>query len=142
MDALTFLLDTVTPFWRTYGKTIGQDVQDFFIIPLYRNEFTGEPKRYKIEHIPSRSLRHWIALTLMFWGSVLLLMLQTRAAATSTTNYALTWITYDKVRWTALPFFWIGIAIQWGAVISEFIIVLMEVGVLIWWAGWFLSIFT
>ncbi|KAK0481661.1 hypothetical protein IW261DRAFT_1682150 [Armillaria novae-zelandiae] len=42
MDALTFLLDSVTPFWRTYGKTIGDDFKDFLIVPLYRNEFTGE----------------------------------------------------------------------------------------------------
>ena len=41
LDALTLLLDTVTPFWRNYGKVIGEDVQDFLIIPWYRNEFTG-----------------------------------------------------------------------------------------------------
>ncbi|KAI0931685.1 hypothetical protein AcW1_000980 [Taiwanofungus camphoratus] len=59
LDALTLLLDTVTPFWRNYGKVIGEDVQDFLIIPWYRNEFTGESKRYPIKRFPRRSFRHW-----------------------------------------------------------------------------------
>ncbi|KAG6817747.1 hypothetical protein H0H87_004538 [Tephrocybe sp. NHM501043] len=62
MDTLTFILDTVTPFWRSYGKPIGEDIRDFLIIPLYRNEFTGESKRYPITQMPVRSLRHWLGL--------------------------------------------------------------------------------
>ncbi|KAH7880899.1 uncharacterized protein C8R40DRAFT_1261516 [Lentinula edodes] len=53
MDALTFILDSVTPFWRSYGKLIGDDVQDFLIVPLYRNEYTGEAKRYPIPRLPA-----------------------------------------------------------------------------------------
>ncbi|KAJ3749301.1 hypothetical protein DFH05DRAFT_1593438, partial [Lentinula detonsa] len=62
MSFLTLLLDTITPFWRTYGKVIGDDIQDFLIIPLYRHEFTGESKRYPIRRVPKRSVRHWIGL--------------------------------------------------------------------------------
>ena len=29
MEAVTFTLDSITPFWRVYGKTIGIDVKDF-----------------------------------------------------------------------------------------------------------------
>lgn len=141
MDALTLLLDTVTPFWRNYGKTIGEDVRDFLIIPLYRNEFTGEPKRYPLNEIPKRSLRHWVGLIVCFFASIGVTLLQIRAAVTCSTNYRLQWIPYDGVRWTALPFFWIGILIQWVAVLLELSIVVMQLGVITWWAGWLVNIF-
>ncbi|KAF9040472.1 hypothetical protein BDZ89DRAFT_1156684 [Hymenopellis radicata] len=136
MDALTLLLDTVTPFWRTYGKTIGEDVQDFLIIPLYRNEFTGEAKRYLITSVPKRSLRHWVLLIVFFYGTIGLVILQGRAAVTSSMHIGLQWIPYDGIRWIALPFVFIGIVIQWCAVIVELAIVLGQIGVLIWWIGW------
>ncbi|KAH9950886.1 hypothetical protein B0H21DRAFT_776303 [Amylocystis lapponica] len=79
LDALTFLLDTVTPFWRNYGKVIGEDIQDFLIIPWYRNEFTGEPKRYPIKCFPKRSFRHWVGLLFLSFLSICVTTLQTRA---------------------------------------------------------------
>jgi len=141
MDALTLLLDTVTPFWRNYGKTIGEDVRDFLIIPLYRNEFTGEPKRYNLTELPRRSLRHWLGLVLFFFLSIGVTFLQGQAAITSSLAYRLQWIPYHGVRWTVLPFFWIGIIIQWIAVFVELLIVLMQIGVVAWWVGWFMNIF-
>lgn len=141
MDTLTFLLDTVTPFWRTYGKPIGEDVRDFLIIPLYRNEFTGESKRYPIQALPSRSFHHWLALILFFFGSITINILQTRAAISSAAHYKLPMIPYESIRWTALPFFWISIIIQWWAVIGEFAVVVMQFGVLTWWAGWSVRLF-
>jgi hypothetical protein len=142
MDALTFLLDTVTPFWRTYGKTIGEDVQDFLIIPLYRNEFTGEAKRYPINRFPRRSFRHWLGLLLFFFLSATINLLQGRAALSSSAHCRLLWIINSGIRWTIMPFFWIGILIQWCAVITEFCIVLMQLGVLTWWIGWSVKIFS
>lgn len=141
MDALTLLLDTVTPFWRNYGKTIGEDVRDFLIIPLYRNEFTGEPKRYLLREVPRRSLRHWLGFCLFFLCSIGVTLLQLRAAVTSSISYRLQWIPYDGARWTALPFFWIGILIQWIAVLFEFSIVLMQLGTMAWWIGWLVNVF-
>lgn len=140
MDALTLLLDTVTPFWRTYGKTIGEDVRDFLIIPLYRNEFTGQAKRYRIKQMPRRSLHHWIALIIFFLASITVNILQYRAAVTSVFNARLPMIPYDGLRWTALPFFWIGILIQWLAVLIEFAIVILELGVIAWWTGWLVNL--
>ncbi|KIM47778.1 hypothetical protein M413DRAFT_439448 [Hebeloma cylindrosporum] len=142
MDALTLLLDTVTPVWRTYGKTIGEDVRDFLIIPLYRNEFTGEAKQYRIRGFPSRSLRHWVGLVLFFVTSIGVNILQLRAAITSTLNCRLLLIPYDGVRWTALPFFWIAIIIQWLAVIFEFVIVFLQLAVITWWTGWVINLAT
>ena len=142
MDALTFLLDTVTPFWRTHGKTIGEDVRDFLIIPLYRNEFTGQAKRYPIEEFPRRSFRHWLGLVLVFFLSIGISILQVRAAISSSLNFRLHMIPYDGIRWAALPFFWIGILIQWLAVVFEVAIVFMQAGVIVWWTGWSVKILT
>jgi len=142
MDALTLLLDTVTPVWRTYGKSIGEDVRDFLIIPLYRNEFTGEAKRYPIMELPRRSFQHWLGLVFVFCLSIGINILQARAAVSSTRNCFLYVIPYDGVRWTAMPFFWLGILIQWLAVIVEFAIVFTEIGTLAWWIGWLLKVFS
>ncbi|KAF8913091.1 hypothetical protein CPB84DRAFT_1670496 [Gymnopilus junonius] len=136
MDALTLLLDTVTPFWRTYGKTIGEDACDFLIIPLYRNEFTGEAKSYPIKEFPKRSVRHWFGLFVFFLLSIAVNVLQVRAAISSSLHFRLSLIPYDGVRWTALPFFWVGIVVQWLAVVFEFAIVFLQLGVITWWIGW------
>jgi hypothetical protein len=141
MDALTFILDTVTPFWRTYGRTIGNDIQDFLIIPLYRNEFTGEAKRYPIKQIPRRSFRHWVALVLFFFGMGSITLLQARTALTSSYHFRLLWIPHDGFRWTALPFFWIGIIIQWCAVLMESLVVLIQFGSVLWWMGWAVGLY-
>ncbi|KAF8641053.1 hypothetical protein AX17_000697 [Amanita inopinata Kibby_2008] len=142
MDALTFILDRVTPFWRTYGKTIGEDIRDFLIIPLYRNEFTGEAKRYPIKGVPKRSLRHWLGLCLFLLISITLTLLQTRGAITSIMHSGLRCIPYESIRWTALPFFWIMIVVQWFLVLTEFSILLLELVVLLWWTGWLVKLFT
>ncbi|KAK0500564.1 hypothetical protein EDD18DRAFT_771478 [Armillaria luteobubalina] len=141
MDALTFLLDSVTPFWRTYGKTIGDDFKDFLIVPLYRNEFTGESKRYPLTHIPVRSFKHWIGLVIFFYGTIAITILQTRAALTSSVHWGLQWIHYGGLRWVAIPFFWVGIIIQWCAVLLELLLVLTQLGSLAWWLGWSVKLF-
>ncbi|KAF8216000.1 hypothetical protein K438DRAFT_1561452 [Mycena galopus ATCC 62051] len=142
MDVMTFILDTVAPFWRTYGKRVGTDVQDFLIIPLYRNEFTGEPKRYLVEALPQRSLRHWIGLIVFFAGTVALTVFQTQAALSSMWNFWLTGITYTYVRRFLLVPFWISIIIQWWAVVAELSIVLTQMAVVVWWVGWYVNIFS
>ncbi|KAL0951518.1 hypothetical protein HGRIS_008203 [Hohenbuehelia grisea] len=141
MDTLTFLLDQITPFWRVYGKTIGIDVQDFLIIPLYRNEFTGEPKRYPIHRVPRRSFRHWVGLFVFFCLSASTCILQGRAAVTSSRNFRLQAITHSGVRWMAMPFFWIAIVIQWSAFFVELGIVLVQLAVVAWWLGWLVKIY-
>ena len=142
MDTLTFILDTVTPFWRTYGKTIGEDIRDFLIIPLYRNEFTGESKRYPVTRMPIRSPYHWLGLAIFFFTSVTVAVLQARAALFSSALYKLPMIPYESIRLTALPVFWLSILIQWWAVVIESIIVFLQLGVVVWWAGWSVRIFT
>ncbi|KAF7339293.1 hypothetical protein MSAN_02142800 [Mycena sanguinolenta] len=142
MDVLTFILDTVAPFWRTYGKRVGTDVQDFLIIPLYRNEFTGEPKRYLIDTFPKRSLRHWVGLILFFAGTVALTVFQTQAAISSLWNFWLAGIPYTYVRRFLLIPFWISIIIQWWAVGVELSIVLTQLAVVVWWTGWYVNIFS
>ncbi|EKM61344.1 uncharacterized protein PHACADRAFT_111833 [Phanerochaete carnosa HHB-10118-sp] len=141
LDALTLLLDTVTPVWRNYGKVIGEDVQDFFIIPWYRNEFTGEQKRYPIASLPRRSFQHWFGLFLFSLISIAITALQIGAAVSSTLNYNLPWISHSGLRWFFIPFFVVGLFIQWTAVIIECLIVFAEFGVVLWWLGWAVKIF-
>lgn len=142
MDTLTFILDTVTPFWRNYGKTIGEDVQDFLVIPLYRNEFTGETKRYPIRRLPIRSYRHWLGLMLFFVVAVGVTMLQGRATISFLSYFRLPWNALNGFRWAVMPFFWIAAFIQISAVLTESCIVLTQLGVVFWWIGWLLGIFT
>jgi hypothetical protein len=142
MDTLTFILDTVTPFWRNYGKTIGEDVQDFLVIPLYRNEFTGEAKQYPILRLPKRSYRHWLGLVLFFVIAVGVTVLQSRAAIYFLSYYRLPWNALNGFRWAVMPFFWIAVLIQICAVFIEFCIVFAQLGVVAWWIGWLLKIFT
>jgi hypothetical protein len=143
MDALTLLLDSVTPFWRTYGKTIGIDVQDFLIIPWYRNEFTGEPKRFVIERLPKRSLRHWLGLLLLPIITMGILTLQTRGAI-----FSLRWsfrfvYSNNPGLWSPLlPSLVLVVIIQWVAALVELLIILAEVGVVVWWVGWSIGLFT
>ncbi|KZT02472.1 uncharacterized protein LAESUDRAFT_752181 [Laetiporus sulphureus 93-53] len=136
LDALTLLLDTVTPFWRNYGKVIGKDVQDFLIIPWYRNEFTGESKRYLIEKFPRRSLRHWVGLLCLYFLSLCVVGLQGRAAIELTLNWDLPWIPHTGLWWMVFPIFIVGLLIQWCAVLVESCIILAEWGVIVWWMGW------
>ncbi|TFK77329.1 hypothetical protein BDN72DRAFT_867071 [Pluteus cervinus] len=140
MSTLTLILDGVTPVWRTYGKTIGEDIRDFLIIPLYRNEFTGEARRYPITAFPKRSLRHWIALFLFYMASLGIMSLQIRGAASSTMHYMLHWIPYESFRWIILPLFWVMILVQWVFCILEFFVVSLQVGTLAWWIGWSIRI--
>ncbi|KAI6153943.1 hypothetical protein BKA82DRAFT_4095625 [Pisolithus tinctorius] len=142
MDVLTFVLDTITPFWRNYGKTIMEDIQDFLIIPWYRNEFTGEPKRYPVESLPRRSVRHWFSFLGLFAFIILITFLQARAAITSTWHYRLLWIDNHGIRWAILPLFWVAIVIQWVAVIIELCIVFLHAAVVSWWLGWLVGLCT
>ncbi|KAK7695187.1 hypothetical protein QCA50_002377 [Cerrena zonata] len=140
LDALTLLLDTVTPFWRNYGKVIGQDIQDFLIIPWYRNEFTGEAKRYPIKSFPRRSFRHWIGLLICTVVAMLVTTLQIRAAWSCTLNYNLPWITHIGLRYMFIPLFNIGVLIQWTAVLVELAMVFAIFFVFVWWLGWAISL--
>ncbi|KAI0756851.1 hypothetical protein C8Q80DRAFT_1130813 [Daedaleopsis nitida] len=142
LDALTLLLDTVTPFWRNYGKVIGEDVQDFLIIPWYRNEFTGEPKRYLIRQFPRRSLRHWVGLLFLSFLSMSVTILQTRAAVSLTININMPWISQLFLWWISFPIYIILLLIQWCAVLFEISIILAQTGVVVWWLGWSVNLFT
>ncbi|KAL0071727.1 hypothetical protein AAF712_000649 [Marasmius tenuissimus] len=141
MNGLTFVLDSVTPFWRTYGRTIGIDVQDFLIIPLYRNEFTGEAKRYPITRLPKRSFRHWVALVLFFCGWIGLTGVQAYLGLASLSRYRLHSIESDGLRWMALPIFWGTIIAQWILVFVSLSIVLLQAATVCWWLGWSVRLF-
>ncbi|KAH9178744.1 hypothetical protein EDB89DRAFT_2170981 [Lactarius sanguifluus] len=136
MDALTILLDSVTPFWRNYGKVIGVDAQDFLIIPWYRNEFTGEAERYPIKALPRRSFRHWVALILFCFSTLAVLILQARAACSFSSLYRLPFNASPGLWWVSVPLFGILALILWVAVLVEMCIVGAQFAVVLWWIGW------
>ena len=141
MDALTILLDSVTPFWRNYGKVIGVDAQDFLIIPWYRNEFTGESQRYPIKSLPRRSFRHWVGLVLLFFITLSILILQGRGARSFSSLYRLPFNTSPGLWWISVPLFGITALILWTAVMVEMCIVGAQLAVVLWWIGWRAGIF-
>ncbi|TCD68076.1 hypothetical protein EIP91_011528 [Steccherinum ochraceum] len=141
LDALTLLLDTVTPFWRIYGKVIGEDVQDFLIVPWYRNEFTGEPNWYPIKNFPKRSIRHWVGLLLFSVTSVMMTLLQIRAACSFSSILNLPWLADVGVRWLISPLFAVALIAQWCAVLFESFLIFAQAGILVWWLGWSVRVF-
>jgi len=140
MDALTILLDSVTPLWRNYGKVIGVDAQDFLIIPWYRNEFTGEAERYPIKALPRRSLRHWVALIFFYITTLVFLILQWRAARSFSSLYFLPFNASPALWWISVPVFGIIALILWVAVLVETCIVFAQFSVVLWWVGWYARI--
>ena len=141
MDALTILLDSVTPFWRNYGKVIGIDAQDFLIIPWYRNEFTGESERYPIKALPRRSFQHWVALVLFFFISLAVLILQARGAYTFLSLYRFPFNLSPGLWWISVPFFATTGVILWTAVLAEMFILWAQLAVISWWIGWYAGVF-
>jgi hypothetical protein len=143
MDALTLLLDSITPFWRSYGKTIGVDIQDFLIIPWYRNEFTGQPKRYPITSLPKRPFRHWLGLLVFAVGCHALLFLQIRGAVYITANgFMFLYGQNPGVGIVLLPCMIAICLVMWVAVVWEFFVIFAQIGVVLWWLGWSVGIFS
>jgi hypothetical protein len=140
MDALTFVLDTITPVWRTYGKRIGEDVRDFLVVPWYRNEFTGEAKRYSITSLPKRSLRHWLALIMMAAGMWAVLVAQARLLAVSAGYYALPGVKHPGLWWALLPAFWIGVLVQCCLLTLTLFVIGAWSAVVVWWLGWMVGV--
>ena len=141
MDALTILLDSVTPFWRNYGKVIGVDAKDFLIIPWYRNEFTGEAKWYPIKALPRRSFQHWVGLVLFFFITLGVLVLQARAANSFSSLYRMPFNTSPGLWWISVPFFVTTAVILWAAVLLEMCALLAQLAVVSWWVGWYARVF-
>lgn len=142
MDAFTLFLDTVAPIWRHYGVRIGEDIRDFLIVPIYRNEFTGEPRRYPVERIPKRSFPHWIMLLMFPATCIACTIFTVQLALRSGKYYSLPGVAHPALWWLFLPFFYIGLLLQWVAVICQVGILGLQVAITVWWLGWLVGIFT
>jgi hypothetical protein len=140
MDVATFFLDIVAPFWRRHGKPIGKDFRDFIIVPLYRNEFTGESKRYPITQLPRRSLRHWSGLLALFSFIYLSCWKLLWLAILSTSYYRIPWIEDPGLWWFILPFFWICVITQWITFLILVALAILQTMTLAWWVGWALRL--
>ncbi|KAI0034173.1 hypothetical protein K488DRAFT_69356 [Vararia minispora EC-137] len=142
MDFATFMLDAVVPFWRNYGKVIGIDIQDFLIVPLYRNEFTGEAKRYPITKLPQRSLRHWVALSFIFISNILIWYYQSRGVWVSCKRYYVPLLASPTFWAVTLPLYCVFVGIQVFFVFLEAAGLSLHLVVIFWWLGWWAGIFT
>jgi hypothetical protein len=140
MDFITFMLDAVIPFWRNYGKVIGVDVQDFLIIPWYRNEFTGEAKRYSIDTLPKRSFRHWIGLLTVFSMNVLLVRYQALGVWVSCRLHSLPFQSPPVLWLISVPMFWTFVCMQIFFVVLEAVIMITQIIVVLWWLAWWARI--
>jgi hypothetical protein len=142
MDFATFMLDAVIPFWRNYGKAIGMDVQDFLIVPLYRNEFTGEAKRYPITRLPRRSLRHWATLTAIFVGTVLAFYHQILGAWGCMKRYHIPLDAAPAFWVVTLPLYWSFVGAQILFAFVEGFSVFLQLLVILWWLAWWARLAT
>ena len=58
---LSFILTSLAPLMKTFGRPIWNELHDFLVIPLYRNGFSGEDEWYPVT-FPHRSFPQWIRL--------------------------------------------------------------------------------
>ena len=58
---LSFILTSLAPLMKTFGRPIWNELHDFLVIPLYRNDFSGEDEWYPVT-FPHRSFSQWLRL--------------------------------------------------------------------------------
>ncbi|THH09613.1 hypothetical protein EW145_g1894 [Phellinidium pouzarii] len=71
--SLSFVLTSVAPLMKTFGRPIWDELHDFLVIPIYRNGFSGEDKWYPVS-FPKRSFPHLLRLSLLACGAPLCLL--------------------------------------------------------------------
>ena len=136
---LSFALTFVAPFMKTFGRPIWDDLHDFLVIPLYRNDFSGEDHWYPVS-FPRRSFTHWIRLTLL--GCAIPAALRSGCkllVALLTEGYLLRIPSFIP---TALVYVTLSSVVS--AYISVLILLLFsflcELAVILWWFGWTMHI--
>jgi hypothetical protein len=142
MDAITLFLDSFTPIWRRYGKKIGNDAVDFLLIPWYRNEWTGEPRRYPIAHFPRRSFQHWLVLLLIIAVDVGLVGGVGRLAMRTVRVFDMPAAAHPFLLLLLLPGYCGVVTVLWTVVVFGFIILAFIAAAIIWWLGWSIRLFS
>jgi len=135
----SFMLTFVAPIMKVFGRPIWDDLHEFFVIPLYRNEFSGEEQWYPVT-FPRRSFSHWLRLLAVFVGIPIALKSGSDAfLALLTEGYLLRVPSFIP---SALVYFILSCCISSFATGLLFLLsaFLCEVAIILWWTGWVLCI--
>ncbi|OCB87908.1 hypothetical protein A7U60_g5045 [Sanghuangporus baumii] len=137
--SLSFLLASVAPVMKTFGRPVWDELHDFLVIPLYRNGFSGEEHWYPVS-FPRRSFTQWLRLLLVAACAPALLYHGCRAfLALLTHGYVLRIPSFIPT--FAVYIVFSSIMFAFGSVLSGlFIAVLCEMFIVFWWTLWLLHI--
>lgn len=136
---VSFSLTLFAPFMKTFGRPIWDDLHDFLVIPLYRNDFSGGDQWYPVS-FPSRSFSHWLRLLVVFVaipavlksGSDAFFELLTGGYLVRVPSFIPSYVVYAVL----------SFCISWFA--STLFVLLFafvcEVAIIFWWLGWVLCI--
>ena len=133
---LSLLLSFTAPFMKTFGRPIWDDIHDFLVIPLYRNEFSGEEHWYEI-HFPRRSALHWLQLLGSGLVTPVALIYTLGMVRYLILDFHLREMPYLALSIIMYIFYSIAISSLVTASVVLFVTVLGECTSLIWWAAWF-----
>ncbi len=136
---MSFVLNLLAPFMKTFGRPIWDDVHDFLVIPWYRNDFSGESDWYPV-NFPKRSLLHWICLLCLSSSAPVCLLSTCQVVASLLTEVRLDDIPFLAPRifvWTIFSLLIFGFLMT---ILILSATVLGEVVMFFWWAAWFLRL--
>ncbi|EJD03634.1 uncharacterized protein FOMMEDRAFT_166988 [Fomitiporia mediterranea MF3/22] len=137
--SISFLLTSVAPLMKTFGRPVWDEVHDFLVIPLYRNGFSGEDHWYPVT-FPRRSLVHWLRLLffstsaplLLYHGARFFVALLTHGYVIRIPVFIPTFVVYVVFS---------GLMCAFASLLfGLFVVVLCEMFIVLWWLLWLLRI--
>lgn len=133
--SLSLLLSFTAPFMKTFGRPIWDDIHDFLVIPLYRNEFSGEDNWYEI-HFPKRSTLHWFQLVLSGICTPIALSYVVRLIKYLVLDFKFWEMPYPALSVLMYIFYGLALSSLITTTIALFMTVLGECTSLLWWTAW------
>lgn len=135
----SFALTFVAPFMKIFGRPIWDDLHDFLVIPLYRNDFSGGEQWYPVT-FPRRSFAHWLRLiavciaipAALKSGSDTFLELLTGGYLVRVPSFIPSSLVYILLSFCISSF-----ASSLFFLLCAF---LCEVSIMLWWTGWVLRV--
>lgn len=124
---------------KTFGRPIWDELHDFLVIPIYRNDFSGEDHWYPVT-FPRRSFFHW--LRLMSFSIIAPLILKSGVhlfISLLTEGYLLR--IPDFIPWFLIYFAFSGIMFAFAVALFVLLVaVFCEFAIILWWSAWILCI--
>ena len=137
--AISFVLTSVAPIMKTFGRPIWDELHDFLVIPIYRNDFSGEDHWYPVT-FPRRSCFHWSRLIVFSAVAPYVLMHGIRLFASLLTEGYLLRIP-DFIPWFLIYSAFSTIMFAYAVALFILLVtVLCEFAIILWWSAWILCI--